>query len=110
MTNKIKFNERYEKLSGIDNHSMVVLLQVIEIDKRQLSESFIEYDTMYLDDDLMCKNYEIKNSKLLLLIFMAGNGMAFTTLRKYTPTKLDYYRKLENEEMELVVLSEDGEQ
>jgi len=106
---QIKFSHRYEKLGEIPNHSKVVLLQVINFPYDLLSESFIEYDTMYLDEDVNEHHYELPKTDLLILIFMF-DGTLFTTIRRYTDDKFTYYKSLENEELELVILSEEGEE
>lgn len=107
---QIKFSHRYEKLGEIKNHSKVVLMQVINFPHDLLSDSFIEYDTMYLDEDINEHHYNLPKTDLLILIFMADNGGLFTTIRRFTPDKFAYYKSLENEELELVITSEDGEQ
>ncbi len=107
---QIKFSHRYEKLGSIPNHSKVVLMQVINFPHDLLSNSFIEYDTLYLDEDVNEHHYALPKSDLLILIFMAPDGKLFTTIRRFTPDKFTYYKSLENEELELVILSEEGEQ
>ncbi len=108
--NKIKFSHRYEKLGKIPNHSKVVLMQVITIDQDLLSDSFIEYDTMWLDEELNENHYELPKSELLILIFMTSKCELFTTIRRFIPQKFAYYKSLENHELELVITSEEGEQ
>jgi len=82
---KIKFSHNYVKLNGIAKN--VELLEVINVNLENLSETFLSYDT----DNI----YKLpKQGKYLMLIFrktfMLGN--LFTTLRRRTPQKEKYYR------------------
>jgi len=95
---KIKFSHQYPKLSavGIDdeqNESNVVLLEVLEVDLEKLSWDFIKYDTR-IEKDNDKEYYPLpRKGKYLLLIFENKGYGLFTTLRRSTPNKLQYYKQ-----------------
>lgn len=64
-----------------------VLLEVINVNLEDLSKYFLDYDT---DGGA----YSLpKNGEYLLLIFQGKSGI-FTTIRRRTPQKEQYYRSL----------------
>lgn len=90
---KIKFSHLYRKLMDCQAHNTTdaKLLLVQEINLEDMHPAFIEYDT---DNGL----YELpKKGKFLMLTFlkyMCGEPQhLFTTLRRHTPQKADYYRQ-----------------
>lgn len=83
--NKIKFSHNYKKLNGETNAE---LFNVIVIDLENQAESFIDYDTDNYYYDLP------KKGKYILLLFKGFNGTIFTTLRRHTDSKFDYYYNL----------------
>ena len=95
---KITFSHQYPKLSavGIDNEqteSNVVLIEVLEVDLENLSWDFIRYDTR-IEKTGELEYYPLpKKGKFLLLIFENKGYGLFTTLRRSTPNKLQYYKQ-----------------
>ena len=80
----IKFSHKYEKLRGLKSGDQVKLLQILTVNLESLTNSFITYDT----DGV----YPLPNrGKYLMLIFEKGLGDIFTTLRRWTPNKNEYY-------------------
>lgn len=90
---QIKFSHKYQKL--LDSHNDVIesatLLQVILVNLEELSSAFLIYDT---DSG----KYELpKKGKYLMLIFLKEHEdyttdlNLFTTLRRWTQDKHDYY-------------------
>ena len=87
--NTIKFNHCYKKLLGANGVPVkeVTLLQVLEINERELTREFKDFDT---DDGF----YVIpKNQELLMLIFRKDKNNFLITLRKCSYEKLVYYSK-----------------
>lgn len=87
---KIKFSHKYTKLLT-DSGEVVKsakLLQVIEIELDEMSKEFLAYDT---DNGL----YDLpKKGTFLMLIFQKSSGNhLFTTLRRFTPEKFNYYHR-----------------
>ena len=91
--NTIKFSHAYQKL--LDCHNDVIetatLLHVQLIDLSNLKQDFINYDT---DNG----TYKLPNiGAYLMLIFLKPHEdyttdlNLFTTLRRYTPQKYEYY-------------------
>ncbi len=96
----IKFSHNYQKLLDSDNDVITEakLLHVIEVDMQSLNLSFIDYDT---DNG----KYKLpKSGKYIMLIFEKPreNNWAweidskdlFTTLRRHTKQKFEYYNNL----------------
>lgn len=86
--NKIKFSHRYEKLHNLYTESGVILIQVFECKLSELSKEFLEYDTKIVDAGF----YKLTSKENLVLIFKTFNGKIFTTVRRSTPEKRDYYK------------------
>ncbi len=84
----IKFSRKYDKLSdnlgGWLRESMLIAVQ--EINLEEMSEAFLGYDT---DNG----SYKLpKKGAYLMLIFLKPDGCnLFTTLRRLTPEKFNYY-------------------
>jgi len=93
--NVIKFSKDYRKLPyrGLSNAR---LLLVLKTHYSELSEGFIKYDTEYLDGS---GYYELPKTALLLLVFTLNSTfpVIFTTLRRWTPKKEEYYRSKQGE-------------
>jgi hypothetical protein len=91
---QIKFSHKYYKLPM--NVGTATLLQVLTINKEDLSPEFVEYDTSYpangkySEEGTPDKHYPLPNGKLLLLILQTG--WIWTTIRRWTPEKERYYR------------------
>jgi len=99
--NKIKFSHRYEKLENINEYEPVTLLECIPVGWNNLSSDLIEYDTVYYEADEK-KYYKLNNGDYLLLLFVDINNNLFTTIRRATPSKTDYYMTAIGSKFELV--------
>lgn len=97
----IAFSYPFPKLYGRDESPVTLcrLLQVIEVDLADLTQEFINYDT---HDG----TYQLpKRGKYLLLILQKPSGVdLFTTLRRSTPQKLEYYKRMVGEKLDVVLL------
>lgn len=82
---KIKFSHNYTKMS-CDTHTSV-LLEVFIVDRNDLHDVFVEYDTRIRDGG----NYPLPNGKLLVLLLENGAGSLWTTIRRWTIDKEKYY-------------------
>ena len=91
--NKIKFSHEYEKFNGVEIKHDVLFLQIFKIHKKQLGNDFILYDTTYHENGLK-KHYPLPNNDLLVLLFKDINDNLFTTIRRWTPSKEEYYTSL----------------
>ena len=88
---KIKFSSDYWKLW--DEVEKAKLLLVLKTTKDELHESLITYDSLKTDGTF----YPVPDGELLLLIFQTHfpypeRNHIFTTLRRWTPRKEEYYR------------------
>lgn len=87
------------------------MLQVFLTEKDELSEEFIKYDTRTDDGDY----YELPEGRLLILLLradilistrpgsMTWREQVFTTVRRWTPEKEQYYKSKVGEVFEIVV-------
>ncbi|HUC38698.1 MAG TPA: hypothetical protein VL944_01035 [Candidatus Acidoferrum sp.] len=80
----------------------VTLLQIFIVNKKDLSRTFLNYDSTYYDEksrNKTQKHYPLFNGKLIVFLLMAkpnsgkGKPRIFTTIRKWTAQKEKYYRK-----------------
>lgn len=86
----IKFAYPFPKLLGDTARPILFarLLQIIPIDTSDLTAEMLDYDTASGAYPLP------QNGKYLLLIFQKTGAIhLFTTLRKHTPEKLEFYQK-----------------
>lgn len=105
----IKFSHEYDKLPIADLSAC--LLDVLVIDRKELHESFIEYDTRYLEWVYVghiripkVKNYPLPSGKVLVLLLLSKNQKRlFTTIRRWTPEKEKYYRNLRGQEVKIEI-------
>jgi len=106
---EIKFSHLYQKL--LDEHNDMIdtatLLDVIPVELSECSRAFLDYDTDGGKFILPPKG------KYLMLVFKKpkeGTGISadnlFTTLRRYTPEKMDYYRGLVGSDLQVVYAHE----
>jgi hypothetical protein len=86
--NSIKFSHRYFKMPiGISNGAL--LSQVLIVERAELSNNFVDYDTRY---DFGANNcYQLPSGKLIMLLLLS-EGVLWTTIRRWTPEKEKYYK------------------
>jgi len=85
---KIKFSHKYRKLSDNEGGHITsaILLMCKQVYLEDLSSSFLDYDTDYGLFSLP------KKGLFLMLLFSKNDGVdLFTTLRRYTDEKFQYY-------------------
>lgn len=106
---KIRFSHDYKKFEGLihtkdplSDNMKVLLLNVLKINYKDLSGEMIKYDAEYKGEYGM-KMYELPKGDLILLIFQTNYGKIFTTIRRYTKEKWDYYKKSEGEIFKLEI-------
>lgn len=96
----IKFSNMYPKLPDITDRAK--LLQCFLIDRDEISPAFLDYDTKYFDvDEYRDKFYPLPKGKLIVLLFLAIEDTVFTTIRRYTPSKYDYYKGCEGKDFKI---------
>lgn len=100
--NKIKFSHMYQKLRQIDKTNPVTLIHVMPVKLSDLSDDFIEYDTLYYEKAIK-KNYPLKDGNYLLLFFIDTHSRLFTTIRRSTPKNNEYYMTAIGSRFELVI-------
>ena len=81
--NQIKFSHDYPKLHG---QRSAELLSVCIRDRGTLTDKFVDYDTTYDGG-----KYPLPPNKYLVLVFLGNELIPFTTVRRYTEEKYNYY-------------------
>lgn len=94
---EIKFSHEYYKFVGCKLPFEAVLLQCFKVNYKELSRCFMAYDTSFDGGE-----YPLPKSDLIVLLLMFDDRKLFTTVRRYTPDKWDYYKSLEGQEVRLV--------
>ena len=94
--NSIRFSQQgYIKLPY--DASVSRLLEVFKVKTDVLHEAFVEYDTTYLVDVLdvngETRRYTLPKGKVLVLLLLSPSGELWTTIRRYTPRKYEYYMR-----------------
>lgn len=110
--NKIKFSNEYDKMmynaEGIIP-KRAILMETFIKEAEELHPRFIEYDTSFVDKHGQLCQYKLPNGKniiLLLKSYIHDTMMIWTTIRRYTPQKYEYYSKLRGEEFDIKILEE----
>ena len=85
---KIKFSKKFHKLRAFDVSKPFRVLDVLLVNRIELSDTFLEYDTKH-DEGY----YPIRDGDYLLIL-LEQDGRLLTTLRRYTPAKEEFYRSL----------------
>lgn len=98
---KIKFSHDYPKLPEFGG--MAKLLQCFLIDRESISKAFEEYDTKYYDGQ--DKYYPLPKGKVIVLLFLAVDDTVFTTIRRYKPSKYDYYKGSEGHDFKIEIFA-----
>ena len=80
---QIKFSHEYPKIHG---QKIAKLLSIEIVERINLTDKFIDYDTIF-DGGF----YSIPKGKYMILIFLGGEFIPFTTVRRWTPEKFRYY-------------------
>ena len=104
--NKIKFSNKYTKMLNNPNIKIpkdTELLEVFKGKSEELHKSFLFYDTQIEELEAGKEtHYNLPKGEVIILILFTKNkkeyivdkrGMLWTTIRRYTPEKHDYYMK-----------------
>lgn len=102
---KLKFNHNYAKMP--EDVSKTCLLEVIKTHYNKLHSVFLVYDTEYEDG-----YYQLPKTDLLLLVLISYeknisggyNEVVWTTLRRYSKEKEDYYISEIGNDVELKIV------
>lgn len=100
----IKFSHRYEKMPKKIG-SAFCSTQIVEIRVKEIKELhgiFIEYDTCKLNGTY----YELPKEGKVIIIYMVSTPCnLWTTIRRWTPKKEEYYKSLVGKEVDIEVKS-----
>ena len=106
--NKLKFSHDYNKLPVKWDGTQAILIGVqhirnMETFKKRLPQ-LIRADTMFRGEEGF---YALKFKEgILLTFFHLNSSQIFTTIRRFTPEKSEYYQEREMETFELVRIYE----
>jgi hypothetical protein len=105
----IKFSHVYYKMpEEVDGSptTQAKLMQIFVCDAKDLSDIFIRYDTAYYDTGCI-GYYELPKGKVIVIILNSGNEWTgyktWTTIRRWTPAKEEYYSKHVGEDVSIVI-------
>jgi hypothetical protein len=105
--NQIKFSNYYEKFpKGLNFGDGVQLLHVFVEDSSNLKHDFLDYDTIFINEDGSSGRYSLPNGKLLVLL-LRNKKNVFTTIRRWTPKKESYYRGIVGSTLEVTKIEGD---
>ena len=105
MMNKIRFSHSYPKLHG---QTTARLIDVELTNRAALDEKFVDYDTTYEDcypTDF--KKFPLSNDLLLVLTFSGNLRIPFTTIRRATGMKQNWYQSKIGQQFEIVIEPEE---
>jgi hypothetical protein len=88
---KIEFDHTYLKLFKVDRSEPATLLDVIETNTKDLSAELLDYDTTYYWDGSKRNRALDINMNCLLLIFVSGNNVMFTSIIRDNKENRDLY-------------------
>jgi len=99
--NVIKFSHDYLKFGDYKLPFRALLLDAWVVNRNDLHGQFVVYDTAYFDHTAPkgVNYYELPKGDVIILFFAVRNGLnlmenfKFTTIRRYTPLKYEYYKK-----------------
>jgi len=100
---KIKFSHKYYKFPSAYQKSKIA--QIIVMDEKDISQSFRDYDTCYYTSVCRDNYYPLPKGKVIIIILIANSGLGWiwTTIRRWTPEKEQYYRRLVGQVVECEV-------
>ena len=94
----IKFSHYYLKMGGLHLFETFTVVRVEATDYNSLSDTFIDYDTEYWDNENHLKKYNLPKGQLII-IFLAQSHQLMTTIRRYTVDKFHFYSSLVGKEV-----------
>ena len=106
---KIKFSHKYGKMQLFFENYRTYLIAVSVIDLTKLPEEFLKYDTRYFESKKE-KFFKLNFKKAIILTLYSIRedvGLRFetvwTTIRRWTKKKEEYYKKHIGEEVKIIV-------
>ena len=107
--NQIKFSHsrylkhRVDASDRIRDGAVAHLVSGYVCDVSELPESFIEYDTAYLENGEI-KHYPLPKGLVIVLFFWVNEyKFIFPTIRRWTPKKAEYYESQIGKEFKVVI-------
>ena len=107
----IKFSHEYFKMLNNESETRpiaAILMETFVVNSEDLHPRFVEYDNEYIDKKEHNRGYYVlpkgKVIVLLLKSFVHGELMLWTTIRRYTPAKFEYYKNARWEEFEIILM------
>ena len=105
---KIKFSHKYYKMP-ISIARKTYLLGVTKIHYNNLPKGFIIYDTAYASEDGKLGYYPLPKTELIILTLFTDSEQSprvWTTVRRYTSRKYEYYQGLIGKQVEIIFINE----
>jgi hypothetical protein len=109
--NKIKFSHIYCKLENISIELPVMLLEVFTKEEKELSQSFLNYDTKFpITPPYQYYKLYSPNSKFIVLLFSDKFGNLFTTVRPFKEEKYSFYLSQRGKSFEVEIVKQQEKQ
>jgi hypothetical protein len=106
--NKIKFSHEYFKMPlkarAKRDRSYIISVCVVEDIMKQLPIQFLQFDTLYFVNG-QSKLYPL-DFKKGIIITIYTTGKIWTTIRRWTPSKEQYYKAMIGQEVEIEITEE----
>jgi hypothetical protein len=107
---KIKFSHRYWKMPVVVEHKPTYIVGVNKVHYKDLPAGFVTYDTLYPSEDEVreIRYYPLPKTDLIILTLFTDSEQSpkvWTTIRRYTSKKFEYYKKLMMKEVNIVLTS-----
>jgi len=105
----IKFSHEYFKMPEVffdKGKQNTYLIGVSFANIKDLPEEFVEWDTLYEENNEL-KHYELPKGKVMVLLLFTvkpnpdGRKTLWTTIRRWTPDKEDFYSNLIGKEVNI---------
>ena len=108
----IQFSHNYSKLPFHWENTKALLLAVGRHKLKDLPGKFLDYDTHYIyiiEDETEDGYYSLDKLKDVLVLCLAHeDGTLFSTIRRWTPDKSEYYHKAVGEWFRLLKTQDDN--
>lgn len=95
--NQINFSHYYEKFPPGFALSQLVNVRVVDVN--ELSRSFVDFDTMYIDEYGNKQYFKLPDDRMVIVLLLvtayeaAGKRALWSTIRRYSLNKLDHYAR-----------------
>lgn len=102
----IRFSHRYNKMPAFVLDGKTILLDVYKTTTEDLCVPFINFDTQYFNEQYEPRFYPLPPGEILVLLLMSEDltdKEVWTTIRRWTPRKEQFYKSKRGEEFTIEI-------